>query len=385
MDNVRPGTYEISLSTSKLCWQEDKFTVNVVSDTAAVPTFIQKGYLVTFISSHNTRIVDNAFEKDIKKGRTTHCLEKTGNYQFKLKGCHVYENDVISYDTSSQNNEIFLSAIKHNHRIAVDAPEGVNDITMTVNYGGVKTKQGPLKYIGGFYVLDVTLSPGDSVVLIPYSEILYFNPPITSYVGEDDCVERKVVFRGIKGKVFQGKVQPPLQNVLMTLETEKEALTTETDAQGKYRFPPQDASRSYRLSAKKDSYVLIGPNQDGDFMAHKLAEIVVQVFDGDTGAPLQGALLSLSGGESYRSNLQTTEDGRITFNGLRPGEYFLRPMMKEYSFEPHSKIIDVEEGERVEMLLKYAAKTPTQLLFYICFLFSEVKELHTVFLVRSLH
>lgn len=308
---------------------------------------------MTFVSSHDTKIVYNNTEKIVKKGRTTHCLEKAGNYEFKLNGCHVYENDIILYNTSSQNNEVFLSAIKHNHRIAIDAPENINDIIMTVNYGGVKTKEGPLKYVDKFYVLDITLSPNDNVVLVPYSEILYFQPPITSFVGEEDCVENKVLFNGIKGKVFQGKVHPPLQNVLMTLETEKEALTTETDVQGRYKFPPQDASRSYRLSAKKESYVLVGPNQDGDFMAHKLAEIVVQVFDGETGAPLQGALLSLSGGESYRSNLQTTEDGTITFNGLRPGEYFLRPMMKEYSFEPNSKIIDVEEGERVEMLLKY--------------------------------
>lgn len=352
MDNVLPGTYEISLSSSKLCWQENKFTVNVNSDKASVPTFVQKGYLVTFVSSHNTKVVYDAQQIEIQKGRSTHCLEKSGLYEFKLQSCHVYETDIVTYNTNSENNEIYLTATKHNHRIAIEAPEGINDITMTVNHGGTKTREGPLKYIDGFYVLDFVLTPGDNVVLVPYSDILYFKPPITSFVGEEDCVERKVIFRGIKGKVFQGKVTPPLQNVLITLETEKEALTTETDAQGRYRFPPQDASRSYRLSAKKDSYVLVGPNQDGEFLAHKLAEIVVQVFDGETGAPLQGALLSLSGGESYRSNLQTNEDGRITFNGLRPSEYFLRPMMKEYSFEPNSKIIDVQEGDRVEMVLK---------------------------------
>lgn len=321
------------------------------SDKATVPTFVQKGYLVTFISSHDTKVLYDS-EIVVKKGRSTHCLEREGDYEFKLQSCHVYESDVIAYNTNSENNEIYLTATKHTHRIAIEAPEGVNDITITVNYGGVKTKEGPLKYLDGFYSLDLVLSPGDNIVLVPNSDILYFKPPITSFVGEQDCVARKVIFRGIKGKIFQGKIIPSLQNVLITLETEKEALTTETDAQGKYKFPPQDTSKSYRLSAKKESYVLVGPNQDGDFLAHKLAEIVVQVFDGETGAQLQGALLSLSGGESYRSNLQTNEDGTITFNGLRPGEYFLRPMMKEYSFEPNSKIIDVQEGERVELVLK---------------------------------
>lgn len=264
----------------------------------------------------------------------------------------MYENNVITYDTNSQNNEIFLTAIKHNNVIAIEAPAGIKDITLSVNFDGTLKKADSLKYVDGHYVLDLILSPGDSVVLVPNSEILYFQPPITSFVGEDDCIERKVLFRGIPGKVFKGKINPPLQNVLIALETEEERLTTETDAQGKYKFPPQDDSKSYRLSAKKNSYVLVGPNQDGDFIAHKLAEIVVQVFDDKTGVELQGALLSLSGGESYRSNLQTNEDGRITFNGLRPGEYFLKPMMKEYSFMPSSKIIDVREGERVELILK---------------------------------
>lgn len=66
----------------------------------------------------------------------------------------------------------------------------------------------------------------------------------------------------------------------------------------------------------------------------------------------QGALLSLSGGESYRSNLQTNEDGKITFNCLSPSEYFLRPMMKEYGFEPSSQIINVKEGATLTLLLK---------------------------------
>lgn len=327
------------------------------SDTASVSTFVQKGYLLTFISSHDTKIVYNVSKNStkeiaIKKDKTTHCLEKAGIYEFKLNSCHVYANESIIYDTNSPSSEINLSAVKHNHRIAIEAPEGINDVIMTLNYAGTKTRQGPLKYVDGYYILDIVLSPGDNIVLIPNSEILYFQPPITSFTGAQDCVEHKVLFRGIIGKVYQGKVDPPLENVLLVLESEKEALTTETDAQGIYKFPPQDASRTFHLSAKKESYVFVGPDENGNFLAHKLAQIVVQVFDGETGDPLQGALLSLSGGESYRSNLQTIEDGTITFHGLRSGQYFLRPMMKEYNFEPDSKIFDIEEGERVDVVLK---------------------------------
>lgn len=65
----------------------------------------------------------------------------------------------------------------------------------------------------------------------------------------------------------------------------------------------------------------------------------------------QGVLLSLSGGgggpHSYRKNIATGEEGRLTFNSLSPGEYYLRPTMKEYRFEPSSRMIRVEEGKSV--------------------------------------
>lgn len=59
----------------------------------------------------------------------------------------------------------------------------------------------------------------------------------------------------------------------------------------------------------------------------------------------------MSGGESYRRNLQSDENGKISFHSLSPSEYFLRPMMKEYQFEPNSKIIPVNEGQTVRVKL----------------------------------
>ncbi len=35
-----------------------------------------------------------------------------------------------------------------------------------------------------------------------------------------------------------------------------------------------------------------------------------------------------------------------------PGQYFLRPMMKEYKFEPQSQMIDVLEGATINVEVK---------------------------------
>jgi hypothetical protein len=59
----------------------------------------------------------------------------------------------------------------------------------------------------------------------------------------------------------------------------------------------------------------------------------------------------LSGGESYRKNLVTGDDASINFHSLSPSQYYLRPMMKEYKFEPNSKMIEVGEGQTVNVEL----------------------------------
>lgn len=244
-------------------------------------------------------------------------------------------------------------AKKHKHTINVKASANFGNIGFLINIDAIKTQEGPISFKNGYYKLDLFLSLNEDVVITPLSEVLYFTPKNNLVKGSDDCKDLGILFEAVKGKVFKGKINPPLADVLITIESEdSNTLMIETDSSGRYKLPPLDDSKSYKISASKESYILTGPDSEGNFLAHKLAEIFVEVLDQDDNKPLQGALLSLSGGESYRSNLQTNEDGKITFHSLSPSEYFLRPMMKEYNFQPTSKIIDVKEGANVNVLLK---------------------------------
>lgn len=110
---------------------------------------------------------------------------------------------------------------------------------------------------------------------------------------------------------------------------------------------------NFRIVAEKESYILTGPDENGIIKSHKLAEINVKVVDNATGEPLQGVLLSLTGGEKYRKNSMTGEAGSLSFYSLSPGEYFLRPMMKEYKFNPSSQIIEIKEGVTKFIELRY--------------------------------
>ncbi|XP_018334048.1 nodal modulator 1 [Agrilus planipennis] len=361
VSDVRPGNYAVSLSENKFCWNHNKYIISVSTVHEIVPDFRQQGYQVIFISSHDTQlyyrdVVGNNSKTivEISKGKTTVCVTQFGKYEFVVDdSCHKYNEEKYTFDVNSSTNEIYLNAIKHRVIFGIEADKNIGEITVIVNLGRTKIEEKPFAYENGQYLFELSLAPSETAILLPQSESFFFSPPILSINGHADCTDLGTVFKAVKGKVFKGKITPPLTGVLITIETENsESLIDETNENGEYKFPPLNDTKKYKITANKTSFVFTGPDEHGNFVAHKLAEVIVEVLDASTNLPLQGTLLSLSGGDSYRSNLQTGEDGKIRFTSLSPSDYFLRPMMKEYNFEPSSKIVTVKEGARINIQLK---------------------------------
>ena len=89
---------------------------------------------------------------------------------------------------------------------------------------------------------------------------------------------------------------------------------------------------------------MITETTTGSFSAKRFASVLVKISD-VSGNQLAGVVVSLAGGESnYRTNEQTGPNGSLSFLALSPGEYFVKPVLKEYEFEPKSKLITVKEG-----------------------------------------
>ncbi|CAH8669674.1 unnamed protein product [Schistosoma margrebowiei] len=79
----------------------------------------------------------------------------------------------------------------------------------------------------------------------------------------------------------------------------------------------------------------------------------------DSRQPLSAVLISIIG-EGHRANHLTNEEGVVRFVGLSPGQYYVRPMMKEYSFTVKSPDqsesgqaipVQVEEGKSAVIIL----------------------------------
>lgn len=295
---IYPGMYDIILSENKLCWKNNKQSVNVNNVNIEVPPFFQIGYSVVFMASHDTQVLyklpGQPEEKvfNVPKGVGSHCLEKPGVYTFNIDSCHSYDTKTKTYDTDSPIGEVVhLNALKHTNTLLIQCDKKYDDITATININGIKTDTGSLPFTKNGYEINLLLGPNENAVIILKSDILYFNPPILSIQGGNDCVNLGPKFKAVLGVVFKGKIIPPLSGVSLTVESENsDTLMAESDANGLYKFPPLDKTKTYKLSAKKESYVIVGPNEEGDFLAHKLAEISIEVVDILDKSPLQVSL-----------------------------------------------------------------------------------------------
>lgn len=126
-------------------------------------------------------------------------------HTFTFDGCHIFESKTVTYKPDSESNEINVVAIKHKVISKIKAESNFGDSFFSVNIEGVKHKAGPLVYKNGYYVLELFLAPHEDAILVPQSETIFFNPPIISISGADDCTDFGVTFEAFQGKVFKGK------------------------------------------------------------------------------------------------------------------------------------------------------------------------------------
>ncbi|XP_037806590.1 nodal modulator 1 isoform X2 [Lucilia sericata] len=365
--NVLPGPYEITVPQSNLCFDSTRVLINVASASETAPDFVQHGYEVNIISSHRAIMKyshSSASSSDSFKllsGVNTFCVPKFGSYKIKLEGCHLYnDNELPSTFDTSNTNPIIINAKAHKVGVRVLSPDSsVDSLQLTVESTTlgkqvVKPIAESHKVDGKYaYRFETHLKPEEVLRITPKSDILLFEPTTKEIVGTNDCVDVAFNFIASEGLILRGKVVPAIKDAKITLSFPKNPeLTSETSltsASGEFKFGPIKDSLYYELKGEKESYVFSDYNPStNSFSVHKLCEIIVKVVD-ESNKGLAGVLVSLSGSESYRKNLITSDDGSINFHSLSPSQYFLRPMLKEFKFEPNSKMIDLKDGETVEI------------------------------------
>uniref|UniRef100_A0A182MWU7 SD-repeat containing protein B domain-containing protein n=1 Tax=Anopheles culicifacies TaxID=139723 RepID=A0A182MWU7_9DIPT len=370
--SVLPGSYEVSVPSSKLCWQSNMVKINIKTAKETVPDFVQTGYIVSILSSHGATMAyrwkdgsakeENAATKEeeivLTAGMNMFCVKRAGAYEMRLSGCHRFEETTpTEFDTSS-TAPISVNAKSHRNLVKLVAEEKERYRVKVMRDGEtteefVEFELTDTRTDGGYvYRKEFYLQHGERITLVPQSEIMLFNPTQLVVTGGSDCADVSSKLKATKGLLINGRTDPPVKDATITLmfpkNTDLAWQTKQTNERGEFRFGPIDPTLTVELAAAKESYVFSEFDRTSNtFSGHKLCEIIVTVKD-DAGNRLSGVLLSLSGAESYRKNMVTGDDGTIKFHSLSPSEYYLRAMMKEYEFVPNSKLIKVQEGATVQ-------------------------------------
>uniref|UniRef100_A0A182PTN5 SD-repeat containing protein B domain-containing protein n=1 Tax=Anopheles epiroticus TaxID=199890 RepID=A0A182PTN5_9DIPT len=372
--NILPGSYEVSVPSSTLCWQSNTVKINIKTAKETVPDFVQTGYIVSILSSHGATMAYRYKETAAKEekapaskeeeivltaGMNMFCVKRAGTYEMRLAGCHRFEETTATeFNTASTTAPISVNAKSHRNVVKLVAEEKERYRVMVLRDGETTGELVDLELTdsrsdGGYvYRKEFFLEHGERITLVPQSDIMLFNPTQLVVTGGSDCADVPTKLKATKGLLINGRTNPPVKDATITLlfpkNAERASQVTQTDERGEFRFGPIDPTLTVELSAEKESYVFSAYDRStSSFSGHKLCEIIVTVKD-DAGNRLAGVLLSLSGAESYRKNMVTGDDGTIKFHSLSPSEYYLRAMMKEYEFRPNSKLIKVQEGATVQ-------------------------------------
>jgi len=372
VSELLPAEYKVTVDYPHWCWKETEQTVTVTEASEAAP-FVQSGYIMKVEVSHaallnfstphleeeNVPNEENIGTFSLEAGTNRFCLKKPGVYDLVPFSCHKFQQTSYKYDTA-QSNELVLTAKAHllMGELHVLNIEGAVLVVLTNldthEKVTVETTVTDSVDKEGFILLTYQMwsIPGQKYQVKPLSADLLFTPAThTVAVSDTVCPTNVPVFHGRQGTFVSGSIAPPVRGVLITLTSPGEhdlKLTQITDEKGAYSIGPLHNNLEYKVRAEKQGYNIHSSGDGHDFTALKLSKLTVIIAEG--GSPLGGVLVSVSGTQGYRNNV-VLDDTPLVLTGLVPGEYFIRPILKEYKFTPSSKMLTVSEGLEIEVEL----------------------------------
>ncbi|KAF9619797.1 hypothetical protein IFM89_009319 [Coptis chinensis] len=396
---VFPGKYGLEVkykSSSAMsnednwCWERNTIDVDVGTEDIKGIVFVQKGYWVDIVSTHDTdAYIDqpdaSVMNLRIKKGPQRICLGSPGEHELHfINSCIFFGSSVIKFDTTN-NMPLYLKGEKYllEGKVTVDATLNVDElpeniIVDTFSPDGSFISANPARLISTGS--DITSSPvyeysiwanlGDKLTFVPrdsrngeVKKILFYPRQRHVSVTTDGCQAKILPFSGRPGLYIKGSVSPPISGVDIRvvaadnsgnapLQKGELVLETTTGPDGFFIGGPLYDDADYDIEALKLGYHLkrIGSNS---FSCQKLSQIAIRIYPGEESSELfPSVLLSLSGEDGYRNNSVSGVGGFFLFDSLFPGSFYLRPLLKEYSFSPSAQAIELGSGESKEVVFQ---------------------------------
>lgn len=406
-DKVLPGKYQLNIRHAPLvqvpglsddwCWEESSFEQDVGTTDLTNVQFTQKGYWMSMHSTHSAEASisqpnGDALSIQVEKGWHQVCLEQSGIHKLHiLKSCTSFGLFPFEFDTSNPAplqlvGQKFILSGKLIIQGAADMDEqlaGAIVVLVWRDDGSFADSNNRLRLANdadGSHILeyDHWAGIGDKLTFIPRDvrginghtqsdiglpstkQFLFYPKENHVHVELDGCQPPIPVFVGRPGLYFEGSVTPPLEGVSISVVVDGDSIdgslkkgdvakTLLTEKDGSYVAGPLYDDVKYVVEAAKDGYHCKSLDSHS-FACQKLGQIVVSIVPGEGAEDqLPSILLSLSGDGGFRRNAIASSGEAFVFEGLFPGNFFLRPLLKEYSFSPASLAIDLESGSVVEL------------------------------------
>jgi len=404
-NNVLPGSYEVRIESSNMCWEEDSKTLDLSSSNVTDLSFVQQGFAFRYKTNRPIKAKlqgpgSETLESVLEPSKDKYCVKKSGEYTLIPDECYQFskktftvrtDNDqpteiipvgfllkgqVIVNESIGENlkNESLTKFIENNILVSVSLAKE-QKVLDVLKLKQVASEKGILKFAYSLYITPNTeviieAKPKDKIEggAASFIQNLLFNPTQQRIHIKDNCVidtqETKIEVR--QGVIFVGEVLPALDNWKLSIFKENEdgskQLVHSMDVKNaRFRAGPFADFYKYDIQAEKSGYkfepeVTLGGHNlyKVVFRAHKLSHLEIFMKD-EEGKPVPGALIFISSTSKknfLKINNYTDENGVFATQHLVKGEYFVRAVLKEYNFEPAQSTITIEDGEHKKIAIK---------------------------------
>ncbi|TVU21253.1 hypothetical protein EJB05_30878 [Eragrostis curvula] len=390
---VFPGKYRMEVKHSSSegsskddwCWDQNALDIDVGTDDVREITFLQKGYWIELVSTHDTEAYihqpdSSKLDLLIKKGSQRICVETPGQHEIHLiNSCISFGSSSVSFDTANPM-PVHISAKKYLVKGEIHVEAGVQEQISSEDivvdafksdgtfFGKISTTPVHGKSSqSGFTVFEYSIwaDLGEDFIFVPHDsstrrkKILFYPARQQYSVSVNGCQDTVPSITAKTGVYLEGSVSPATPDVdvkiiavgnsnYAQLRKGDVAAETKTDSDGSFVAGPLYDDIEYKVEAAKDGYHLkqTGPYT---FACQKLGQILVRIYGEKDAELLPSVLLSLSGEEGYRNNSISSSVGTFSFDNLFPGSFYLRPLLKEYKFAPSAVAVDLNSGESREV------------------------------------
>ncbi|KAJ1412555.1 Immunoglobulin-like fold [Sesbania bispinosa] len=396
--DVIPGKYRLEVkhnspesvtTEDNWCWEQSFLDVNVGAEDLDGILFVQKGYWVNVISTHDvdgyvTQPDGSTMNLKIRKGSQRICIEYPGVHEFSfIDSCIFFGSSSVKINTSNLS-PIHLKGEKYLLKGQINVQSGSLDalpekIVVDIYHDGAGVIDNATAILkshekdqtnAAVFEYSVWANLGEKLVFVPRDsrndeekKLLFYPREHHVSVTDDNCQAYIPTFSCRLGVYIEGSVSPPLSGVHIRIFAAGDGsvtgfksgdlvLETTTGTDGSFVAGPLYDDVGYNVQASKPGYYLkqVGPYS---FSCQKLSQISVHIHHKDDAKELiPSVLLSLSGDNGYRNNSVSGAGGTFLFDNLFPGMFYLRPVLKEYAFSPPAQAIELGSGEFKEVIFQ---------------------------------